>query len=60
MEFDYNNLLWDILRKHINHRVHIRAYGNYEIDHDICLECDDCGEVILDAGIYTICAREDE
>lgn len=26
---------------------------------DICLECEDCGEVVLDAEIYTLCARED-
>lgn len=25
----------------------------------VCLECEDCGEVVLDAEIYTLCARED-
>lgn len=35
------------------------SYGNYDDPENISLECEDCGEVILDAELYTICARED-
>ena len=58
---DFNNILWDILSKHYGHRVVIAKYGHGNPDEsaDICLECEDCNEVLLDAGVYTICARED-
>ena len=58
-EDSYDTLLWDILAKHLGHSVVIAQYGNAESPADICLECEDCGEVLLDAEIYTICARED-
>ena len=58
-DFDFNNLMWDILTKHHSHHVYVARYGNTDSPQNICLECEDCGEVVLDAGIYTICARED-
>lgn len=51
-----NELLWNKLAAHIGHDVEIVTYGN---GMDICLECLDCGEIILDAELYTLCARED-
>jgi len=51
--------LWDILKKHRGHKVSIVSYGSYDNPENISLECEDCGEVILDAELYTICARED-
>lgn len=59
-DFNYDELLWDILKAHIGHDVHIVAYGDKDDPANISLECDDCNEIILDAEIYTICAREDE
>lgn len=61
MERLYNKdeLMWDILKKHKGHHVHIVSYGNQNDSANISLECEDCGEIVLDAGIYTICARED-
>lgn len=56
---DYDKILWDILKKHRGHKVSIVSYGNYDDPENISLECEDCGEVILDAELYTICARED-
>lgn len=54
------NLLWDALANHYGHHVEIVKYGSDENDpSDVCLECTDCNEVILDAEIYTLCARED-
>jgi hypothetical protein len=52
-----NKLLWEILAQHKGHDIHIRSYGNPA--QDICLECDDCYEVILSAETYTIEERTD-
>lgn len=54
-----NNLLWDELKKHIGHRVSLVCYGDEDDPADVCLECEDCGCVVLDAGIYTIIPREE-
>ena len=56
MESD--EMLWDMLKSHIGHQVCIAAYGDTDNPMDICLECEECGEVILDAKIYTVAARE--
>lgn len=57
--YDMNMILWDELKKHRGHKVSIVSYGDWDNPEDICLECEDCGEVVLDAEIYTLCARED-
>lgn len=54
-----NELLWNILKKHFGHKVEIAIYGDPDNPANISLEDMDTGEVILDAEIYTICARED-
>lgn len=54
-----DEILWDILSKHFGHRVVVAKYGDTSHPDDICLECEDCCEVLLDAGFVTICARED-
>lgn len=59
MEIDYNKLLWDILAKHFGHHVVIAKYGDTGDPEDVCLECEDCYEVLLDAKNYTTCARDD-
>lgn len=59
MDEKMNNLLWDLLKDHIGHKVEIVSYGDPDDPVDICLEDVDTNEVILDAEIYTICARED-
>ena len=46
---DSNKILWDILKKHRGHQVYITSYGDPEHPANICLECEDCGEVVLDA-----------
>ena len=53
-----NNALWDALKKHFGHQVTIAVYGDEDDPDDVCLECEDCNEVILDADIYTLCVRE--
>ena len=54
-----NNYLWEKLKEHAGHRIEIVTYGDKNDPVDVCLECEDCGEVILDAEQYTLCARDD-
>jgi len=58
-EINYDTLLWDILKEHAGHHVEITLYGDKDSPANIALEDHDTNEIILDAGIYTICARED-
>ena len=55
----FDSILWDILKNHRGHKVAIVSYGDFDNPADVCLECEDCGEVLLDAEIVTICARKD-
>ena len=55
-----DEILWNILFKHRTHKIEIATYGDWDNPQDMCLECVTCNQVILDAEIYTICAREDE
>lgn len=52
-------LLWNILKDHFGHKVEIAVYGDPDDPASVVLEDVDTDEVILDAEIYTICARED-
>lgn len=59
IDHELNTFLWNRLKEHLGHSVEIVCYGDHDDPDDICLECKDCNEVILDAEIYTICASED-
>ena len=59
MEINFDSLLWDILKEHRGHKVEIACYGDWDNPVSITLEDMDTNEIILDAGIYTICSRED-
>lgn len=59
MDKEMNELLWNILKDHYGHRVEIALYGDEEDPQCVTLEDMDTNEVILDAELYTICARED-
>lgn len=54
-----NNTLWTALKAHWGHSVVIAQYGDPDDPDDVCLECEDCGSVILDAGLYALCAADD-
>ena len=56
---DFNVFLWNRLKEHFGHTVEIAIYGDTKNPASITLEDLDTNEVILDAGIETICARED-
>ena len=49
--------LWGILSKHQGHHVVIAKYGDSEATEDVCLECEDCFEILLDAELYNIFPR---
>lgn len=50
--------LWDTLLAHCGHHVSIVCYGDSDDPENVALECENCGEVILDAGLYTLAARD--
>lgn len=56
---DMNMILWNALKKHRGHKVNIVSYGDSDDPVDVCLECEDCDEVVLDAELYTLCTKED-
>ena len=56
---DLNDMLRKALLAHRWHKVSIVSYGDADDPANVSLECEDCGAVILDAELYTICARED-
>ena len=55
-----NNLLWDKLNEHFGHNVVIARYGDVNDPASVCLECEDCCEVILDAELYTLYEKDEE
>lgn len=53
--------LWNRLLAHRGHTLAVATYGESPDDPaNVSLECEDCGEVVLDAELYTICARGGE
>ncbi len=56
---DVNSYLWDKLLSHRGHHVCIVTYGDIDDPANVCLECEDCGEVLIDAELYTLCVRDD-
>lgn len=58
-DFSYDKLLWDILKEHWGHRVEIAVYGDPSDPASVTLEDLETNEVILDAGLNTLCSRED-
>lgn len=53
--FDYNNSLWKVLRKHVGHHIYIASFGDANNPADVCLECEECGEMVLD--MYEVCRK---
>lgn len=55
------NMLWDKLIEHADDHVEIGVYRARGTDEpcDVCLEDMDTHEIILDADLYTLLARDD-
>ena len=54
----FDDVLWNLLKQHRGHNVEIVSYGDWDDPASVTLECLDCGCVILDAELYTICVAE--
>lgn len=52
-----DNLLYDLLKRHVGHHVVIAEYGDGV---NISLECEKCGCVIFDTDLYDLCAVDEE
>lgn len=46
------NYMYEKLKPHISHRVVCSCYGNPDDPADICIECEDCNEVLVSAEDY--------
>lgn len=56
-DFKGDDTLWNLLLRRQNHSVAIVTYGDPNSPADACLECKDCGEVVLETEFYTLAAR---
>ena len=59
MDYLADTALWRLLMEHKGHKVEIAWYGDEDDPDSVTLEDMDTNEIILDAGIYTLCERED-
>ena len=46
------NYMYNKLRTHIGHNIVCVAYGDIDKPQDICIECEDCCEVLISAEDY--------
>ena len=46
------NFMREKLKPHIGHDIVCVAYGNKENPFDICIECENCGEVLVSAETF--------
>lgn len=47
-----DNYLYEKLKNHIGHNIVCVAYGDIDKPVDICIECEDCGEVLISAESF--------
>lgn len=43
------NVMFERLKPHIGHRIVCVYYGDKEDPCDVCIECEDCNEIIISA-----------
>ena len=49
----FRNYMYEKLRPHIGHNISCVAYGKDKEDPvDICIECEDCGEVLISSETF--------
>lgn len=46
------NYMFNKLRPHIGHNIVCVSYGDQDNPADICIECEDCYEVLISAEDY--------
>ena len=59
MNNDFNTYLWNLLKNHYGHNVSIAIWGNEDDPANVSLIDEDTNEIIIDAELYTLCARDD-
>lgn len=45
--------MYEKLKPHIGHKIVCVCYGDNDDPDDVCIECEDCYEVIISAESYT-------
>lgn len=58
-EIENENELRRRLLEHQGHDVTVVAYGDPDNPADVCLECEDCGCVVLDSELYDLRAVDE-
>lgn len=46
--------MYEHLKPHIGHNIVCVCYGDIDNPHDVCIECEDCGEVLISAEDYDL------
>jgi len=46
------NMMYELLKNHIGHNIVCVAYGDINDPDDICIECEDCNEVLISAETF--------
>ena len=46
------NFMYDKLKNHIGHNIVCVSYGDYHDPDDICIECEDCNEVLISTETF--------
>ena len=44
--------MYETLKQHIGHKIVCVAYGDPNDPADICIECEDCNEVLISAEAF--------
>lgn len=46
------NFMFEVLKPHIGHKLSCVQYGEPDDVRDICIECEDCHEVLISAETF--------
>ena len=58
-ETSLDEWLWNVLLSHYGHKVSIQIYWDGETPMSVTLEDENTNEIVLDAELYTLKARDD-
>ena len=46
--------MYEKLKPHVGHKIACVCYGNADDPWDICIECEDCNEVLVSAETFEL------
>lgn len=52
IDIEKSNRMYELLKNHIGHNIVCVAYGDINNPDDICIECEDCNEVLISAKTF--------